>query len=293
MKSIFGFIVFITSMLPVLAEETDYRKGIANLSSAYHTYMFRSEPTKSHLKEIKKNRKINNLAFATDFILEIIQSNNKILTNKYLKLPDDKLLKSIYIIRKIDFDTDEYNPENLLDSLLEVDIQHEILVDNYYSMIFTACSNKNKPFDFSKYDFHVTELGLTSKSEKGIFFFRCMRECGSQIWGYINIVNPPNTKKALELIGKFPKINGLDYYHFKKLLFEDFEIQVGKEMKSYRSYTLDNYYTLLLNHLICLHKENQGEKAIHDLLLASILKDESLYQYTQHKPMLERLFQKK
>ena len=62
----------------------------------------------------------------------------------------------------------------------------------------------------------------------------------------------------------------------------------GKE--SYKSYYLNKYYETLLEHLLCLKKEGGSDKEIEDLLLGSILRKRSLYDYTQYKEMLEELF---
>ncbi|GAB3675964.1 hypothetical protein GCM10027594_35600 [Hymenobacter agri] len=62
-------------------------------------------------------------------------------------------------------------------------------------------------------------------------------------------------------------------------------------MQSFKSYYINKYYELLLNHLICLKKEGAKEKDVNDLMLGSILKDRSLYKYSKHKEVLESLFQ--
>ena len=91
----------------------------------------------------------------------------------------------------------------------------------------------------------------------------------------MNVVKPPNTKKAFDYIKKFPKFNGLKYYQFTDLNFPDFEtlIEADNGKESYKSYYIDKYYDLLLSHLFCLQKEEASEKDINDLLLGSILKD--------------------
>jgi hypothetical protein len=64
----------------------------------------------------------------------------------------------------------------------------------------------------------------------------------------------------------------------------------GKE--SYKGDYLNKYYETLLYHLLCLNKEGASQKEIDDLLLGSILRERSLYSYTEYKETLENLFQK-
>ena len=186
-------------------------------------------------------------------------------------------------------------PNQLIDSLQKAKIPRYELVDNYYGMLFTAVGNKNKPFNFSKADFQLDDYGLKDETEKGILFLECMRLCGMNIWGYMNVVKPPNTEKALSMIKKYPQFNGKPSYQFTDLYFQDFEmvISTDKGIQSYKSHYLDKYFETLLSHLICLDKERGSKEEIRDLLLGSILKDEKLYKYTQHKETLERIFEKK
>ena len=78
----------------------------------------------------------------------------------------------------------------------------------------------NPLIDFSKTNFLLNNYGLQNETEKGIFFLKAMRFCGTVIWGLMNIPKPPNYKKALELISKYPKFNGQPYYQYLDLNFE-------------------------------------------------------------------------
>ena len=264
------------------------------LGKTYKNYMFHNDPPKDVLKDLKADVP-ENLKVATEFIVQTITTKNKLLTQPYLSRPDDKVLKQIYIIRAINLNMREENQvdnNKLIDSLLNKDIPTYELIDNYYGMVFTAIGNKNQPFNLSKTDFKMNEYNFKDDTEKGIMFLRCMDFCGLTIWGFMNIVNPPNTAKAYNNIKKFPKFNGQVYYQYNDFYFTDFEMNIVKDkgMQSYKSYYLDKYYQILISHLICLHKENGSEKEKNDLLLGSILKDRNLYKYTKYKDTLEEIF---
>lgn len=267
---------------------------LIELGKAYKNFMFRNEPPKGFVKDLQANIP-KNLKVASNFIAQTITTDNNLLKQLYLSLPDDQTLKFVYIIRLINYNIrkeTQIDNNKLIDSLKTTSIPKNELVDSYYSMLFASVGNKINPFDFSMVDFKLNEYNLINDTEKGIFFLQCMDYCGKTIWGYMNVVKPANTEKAYDFIKKYPKFNGLKYYQFTDLNFPDFEMIIveDKGEQSYKSYYIDKYYDVLLTHLKCLNKEEAKEKEIDDLLLGSILKDSNLYKYTKHKETLENIF---
>lgn len=279
--------------LLTFGQVTENQKLI-ELGKAYKDFMFRNEPTKDILKDLTADVPTN-LRTTTYFIIQTITTKNKLLTKTYLSRLDDQVLKQIYIIRAINLNLRNENQidnNKLIDSLSNTDIPKYELVDNYYGMLFTAVGNKNQPFNLSKTNFIMKDYNFKDDTEKGIMFLRCIDLCGKTIWGFMNVVKPPNTSKAFDNIKKFPKFNGQAYYQYTDLYFTDFEMNIVKDkgIQSYKSYYLDKYYEALLSHIICLNKEGGPEKEKNDLLLGSILKERNLYKYTKHKETLEDIF---
>jgi len=282
------FLTFLT-----FGQVTENSKMI-ELAKTYKDFMFRNEPTKDVLKDLKSDVPVN-LKVATEFIAQSITTKNKLLSQPFISRPDDKVLKQIFIIRAINLNLREENQvdnDKLIDSLSSKELPTYELVDNYYGMVFTAVGNKNQPFDLSKTYFKMKEYNFKDDTEKGIMFLRCMDYCGKTIWGYMNVVKPPNTSKAYDNIKQFPKFNGRAYYQYTDFYFIDFEMNIVKDkgIQGYKSYYLDKYYETLLSHLICLNKEGGSEKEKNDLLLGSILKERNLYKYTKYKETLEDIF---
>lgn len=287
-------LIAICLTLSTFGQVADQQKMI-ELGKTYKEFMFRNEPPKAVLKEIKSDVP-ENLKAATAFILESITTKNKILTQPFLSRPDDKVLKQIYIIREIHehlATENQIDNQKLIDSLTMKDIPAYELVDNYYGMLFTAVGNKNQPLDLSKSDLKLNDYNLKDDTEKGILVLRAVSFCGKTIWGFMNVAKPANTLKALEQIKRFPKINGRPYFQYTDFYFADFEMNIvkGQGMQSYKSYYLNNTYETLLSHLICLSKEGGSNEEINDLLLGSILKERNLYPFTKYKDVLEDLFE--
>lgn len=270
---------------------------LIELGKSYKDFMFRNEPTKSDLTDMRDGVPPD-LKAAADFIVQTLTNKNKLLTPQFLVRPDDKTLKQVYIIRAVNYNLREENQldnNKLVDSLLAANIPAYELVDAYYGTLFTAVGNKNQPFDMSKVDFKLKEYNFKDETEKGIFVLRCMRDCNMVIWGYMNVVNPPNTKEAYNHIKKYPKFNGRPYYQYNDFYFPDFQMKIIEDegMQSYKEYYLNKFYETLIFHLICLNKEGRPEKERDDLLLGSILKERNLYKYTKYKDSLEELFEER
>ena len=280
----------------IYAQESLNTTHLIELGKHYSSFMFANDPSKELVKKLGKNYD-DNLSKSVDFVKEVTESNNKILKDKFLKLPDSTTLKVIYIIDALHQNNHIDNPKDpthLVDSLKNVDVPTHFLIDQYYETIFTSVGNKNKPFDMSKVNFQMSELGLSTDRQKAIFYLRCMDMCGSEIFGYMNIVNPPNTEKALEYINKFPQFDGLLYYQYSNLQFEDFQMKIfnDKGVQSYKSHFINELFKTLLSHAICLQNEGSKED-VQNLLISSQLKNESLWKYTELQDVLESIFQER
>ena len=271
-----------------------YHEKLIELGKAYKNFMFRNQPPDDVIEDLKRKTP-ENLKTTLNFIIQTITTDNKLLSKEFLSVPDSNSLKLIYIIRSINFNIrleNQIDNNFLIDSLFQSDINRNELIDSYYSMLFSSVGNKIKPFDFSNIDFKMNDYNLKNDTEKGIFFLQTMDFCGRLIWGYMNIAKPVNTEKAYSFIQKFPKFNGLNYYQFTDLNFPDFEMTIIKEKgkQSYKNYYIDKYYEVLLANLTCLRKKEVDDNEINNLLLGSILKDNTLYKYTKHKEYLENMF---
>ncbi|UOQ70922.1 hypothetical protein [Hymenobacter cellulosilyticus] len=270
---------------------------LVELGKAYKNYMFQGEPPKGFVQKLTA-APAGPLQATSNFIGQTISKDNELLEKEYLTIPDEQTLKNIYAVCQINYNLRKENaPEHrkLLDSLRTAPTSRYELIDNYYNMLFNAVGNKNRPFNLSKIDIQLNEYGLKDDTEKGILFLKCMDQCGTHIWGYMNIVKPANTREAYSYIKRFPKINGSRYFQYTDLYFPDFQMVIVKDkgLQSYKSYYLNKYYDLLLSHLVCLYEEGAKESDRNDLLLSSALKERALYKYSKNQAALEKLFQEK
>lgn len=267
---------------------------LISIAKTYSSFMFTNDADKqtlTALNEIETPETQSTIAF----IKQCITKKNKLLTTEFLTLPNDQTLKQIHLIMGIHQNLHADNPrpnEAYADSLLQLNPSRFELIDTYYGVLFMAVGNKNQPFNLAKINFELEKYNLANETEKGIFYLRCMDLCGTMIWGYMNIANPPNTAEVMKTVKKYPKINGQPYYVYHDFFFDDFELEIenGKGPESYKNHYLNKLFETLLSHVICLIKENASEEEINKVLLGSILPDERLYQFTELKATLESIF---
>lgn len=272
----------------------DLDKGIIELGKIYRNFVFRNNPTDLTFKKLAE---INSSELLTtkNFIKECISPNNELTSEKFLKIPDEQTLLNLYLIMKVNANVREKEPKDnteLLSEWREKNVQRYELVENYNSMVFSGIGNKNQPFDLSSVNFVIENYNLKDETEKGIFFLTAMNLCYYQIWGYMNVVKPPNYKKAISSIEKYPKFNGQEYYKYKYFGFPDFEMQIEKDKgkESYKNYFINRFYKTLIYHHQCLNQKRRTRKDAENLALSSILKEKNYYEYSKNKDYLNGLF---
>lgn len=283
--------VFTALPILLIAQSAD---PLLDLARFYKDNIFMNEPTKEAVKSLETNVP-DSLAQVRNFIIETATPNNDLLKKAFLVLPEERSLKQLHRIRQLDLELRKNGDSRLVsfqDSLDAHPPHRQELVRNYYTMLFTSVGNKNKPFDLSRVDIRLSELGLTNDGERAVVFLECMDLCRSVIWGYMNVVKPPNTSKAKAHIAKFPKVNGTEYHRFGDLVFDDFLFVYDDSLQSYKNVMIHEYMDLLLMHLLVLDGEKAREEDVRDLLLGSALRNERLYAFTRHRSTLESIFKK-
>ena len=153
-KTLIVLFIFLTSW--AYSQENE---KLIDLGKAYKNFMFRSEPPKETIKRLKENTS-SDLLTTSDFILETLTTKNNLLKTDFLKLPDSKTLKNIYIVRAINYNIrkeDQIDNNKLIDSLKSKEIPRNELIDAYYDILFAGVGNKNQPFNLKKVNFELDD----------------------------------------------------------------------------------------------------------------------------------------
>lgn len=266
------------------------------LSKIYRNFHFSNDPPKDAFDQLNAITNAE-LHHAKEFIGELIRTNNNIATTPYLTRPDSLTLKHLFTIRSINFNLHEADPIDnfyLIDSLNTYPASTYEQLSCYYKMLFTAIGNKNRPLNMSSVNFDLNSYGLKDDTEKGIFFLAGMETFGAMIWGYMNIPKPPKYKEALATIQNYPTFNGQPYYQFQDLNFPDFNITTDKRRskESFKKYHINKYLNTLLYHTVCLGQKKKLKKEQQDVMLGSIMRNESYYKYSENPDIFRSIFQK-
>jgi hypothetical protein len=289
-------IVFILIARMSYGQVAQYKNELIDLAKIYRNFHFSNNATANIFDQLN-SIKSPQLVTSKKFIAEIIKTNNQICSKEYLVKPDTITLKSLYIIRGLNWNMHEANAIDnglVVDSLITEATDYNELLSCYYGMLFTSVGNKNKPFNMSGYNFNLGEYGLQNDTEKGIFFLESMDMFGTLIWGYMNIPKPPNYKMALDYIDKYPTYNSQPYYQYLDLNFKDFNLTTDKRKpkESFKKYLINKYMNTLMYHCLCLSQKKKNEQKRSEILLGSVLRNESYWDYFDNKEVLASIFQK-
>lgn len=188
-----------------------------------------------------------------EFILELIKPNNKTLSEKFLKKPNLKTLKSVFIIINLNYNMFKMKPENNEQIIKKISIENisedELLV-KYYETLFGNLVNKFETIDFSNFNFNFEDLNLTTKTEKGIFFLVLMERLGGYYWANEYLSEAENSDDIKNIMKRYPKFDHKQYFEYNDFDFDDFylTIDIRKPKSSFKNYFLKDYIGMLQYH---------------------------------------------
>lgn len=227
-----------------------------------------------------------------EFIRQAITNNNNLTNKSFLTLPDSNSLRCLYIIRQTSLRLSNGESQNSIELVKEIEnvsFNTNELTACYYSMLFTAILNKNQPFNLGKTNFQLDKYGLRDEASKGIFVLQLINVCSKAL--YLEDTSKNNYTNVFQIIQKFPKINGLDYYKFTDFNFPDFTVQIGEKPESYKSYYMDKYFNVLFTHLDCIENCQKVRTAAtkKELINTSILNEAAYRKYCRNQETLKKV----
>ena len=294
MKKILFTLLTLASLWPATAQTTNdlLSKELVALAKTYRDFHFRNTPPADVFQQLSA-LKSEELKPSATFMAELIKANNQLATKPFLSKPDAQTLKYLYIIRGLSWNLREAEPKDNKEVIAQLSAEptsSQELLSCYYGMLFVSIGNKNQPLKMADVNFTLWDYNLEDDTEKGIFFLESMGLFGTMIWGYMNVVNPPNHKAAMAVINNYPTYNGMPYYQYQDLNFPDFDLTLDKRKpkESFKKY----YMNTLLYHTQCLSQKKKDREERDNILLGSILKNESYYTYSENEEVLRKIFRK-
>lgn len=289
-------ILIILSFHNASGQDSTFINQIIEIQDYYGRGMMIYEHPKDHTEAFGKDFD-KDLQPTLVHIKELCRSNNDILTKEFLTVPDTLSLKVIYAIHCLHqnpFLKKPKEPYLVVDSILNTELPYSFYLDNYYRKIFTSNTNKNKPFDLSKYNFDPTTYGLVKELDRCIFILKVLEACQKRIIGYISLKKEGFEDRVLDEVSRFPKIEKGFYYEVKELNFDDFQKEVFNDRGpvSYRKHNMYMVYDLLLSHLYCLELKANRESEIKTILDNELFTDLELLRYNKNIEVMDYFLNK-
>jgi hypothetical protein len=290
---------FFTAMILVIATTghcQTLNDELIKLARIYRNFHFSNDPSKEVIDQLESISS-KELQASKAFIAELIKKNNRIGTTQFFTRPDSITIKNLFTIRSINWNMHEADPIDnyaLIDSLNKFAASPYEQLSCYYGMLFTSIGNKNNPLNMSGINITLDSYGLKDDTEKGILFLEGMKTFGMMIWGYMNVVKPPNYEKTLSVISNYPRYNGQPYYQFQDLNFKDFNLTIDKRRgkESFKKYYINKYLNTLLYHSAALGQKKKTKAEQQNVMLGSIMRNESYYKYSDNPEAFQQIFKK-
>lgn len=222
-----------------------YKDDLLALSKIYLKYNTNGSTNPDAVKAALANIKNEELEYVKQFIYEITQQSNNLLSSTFMKKPSKETLQAIYQMRFINWNSMSVEPVTtaVLDKLDMSTVNNEELVSAYYRMLYSGIQmNLNRQITFDNINIDLNKLGLTNNRENAIVFY-----CGADIFArkYNSSLRSKiiNCKTSVDLANTFPKFNGKPFFEATPPPFDDFKITIGNgaKDKSFKTYFVASY----------------------------------------------------
>lgn len=290
MKSIISLLILLIIGINGFAQDStlSYREGIIKLAD-YPKFNDKAlSPIITELVLVKILP--SELKEASRFIFETRSNKIKIdeeqsfWPTELLIKPDTATLRHLHIIHSVwnnRFLENHICDSCVIDSLMQTDLNYNETVTSYYNKLFRWTLGKARPFDIASTNFSLDEYNLVNDTEKTIFLLTYTQTATAHLWGFMNIVRPPNYKGAHQILNQFCTFNNQPYYNYTAFKIEDFDVIVdsSKPKVSFKEYYIGKFYETLYYHYLCLSQKKKyaGEK--DDIIKQSILTKKTYWKY--------------
>lgn len=239
-------VIFLLGFLFVKGQTANELVTLAKAFHKYHAFEKIDPKTEKEITDINSE----DLIFPKEYILEIIKHDNKILSDKFLRKPDYKNLKTLFIIVELNYNMFKNNPkspEEIITQLTQSSLDTAELLSSYYRTTFALIVNKNRSIDLGKRNFVFDILDLKTDQEKGIFFLMAMTQMTTDSTDFPRDDSIQTYESLKSPLRHYPKFNGEPFYNFRNFEFQDFNISIDYRFPkvSFKLYYLKRYIGLL------------------------------------------------
>ena len=264
MKNIYLFTLILILTFGCSSTKTvtkEKSQNIKNSESKFDSDFVEYVKTKWNRQEFEKSE-LPKFSGINAFYTQLGQRNEKILSDKFLKVPSTDFLFAHYLDNKLKWNsfnrgTNKLSVEEVISKTLQENPEKNEMLAFYYKTIFASILNNQRniePYD-KNIDFDKIEL---NNEESAILFLCAMRHLGNQMSGYSSSNFPENCFRADLFLTKMPKFNGKLYYEFELPEFTDFLIKIDKRYpkSSFKQRFVPEFESAKSDYKKCIENKN-------------------------------------
>ncbi|MBL4677184.1 MAG: hypothetical protein JKY70_13410 [Mucilaginibacter sp.] len=269
-------------------KDTNNLLALSNLYS--HDNMFKADSTHQKADALRSPA----LNHVIDGLLAAGKADTSVIGKNILQRPANEELKLWYAIRSVHYNNIDTVKSRrrpaleVINNVLTKDVDERILLNNYYSMVFSSgIGFLFNEADLSRNNFDLETYGLKNETEKAILFFRLIDPMIRA--RFLVLQHMKNYERLGGVIKRLPTFNGQPYYAYTDFNFVDFDEDNLYKKETFKQFNIN---FLVQSELIQLNadavtgKIEEGRALYHN----SLLNKPEYFGFTATKDVLEKLY---
>ena len=208
-------------------------KEVVSLAGIFLTYMNKGVVEKENVAKELSAYNQPELDFLKSFVNNTCTQSENLLTDKFLKRPDNETLKNIYALRHVTWNSMSVTgvSEAVLDTFDFNTVSEADLLTAYYRIIFESLTrNRTNIVDYSKYNIDINKLGLKNDQEKAIVFHTGAHAFANKYNYYMYSVQN-DCAKGKQILKSFPSYRNGQWINAEPPATRDFKFTYSNNMK--------------------------------------------------------------
>lgn len=198
--------------------------------------------------------------FQKSFQKTLLNKDESILSNEFLKKPSKNDLLAHYIDNKLQWNsfnrgTEKKTTEEVINGTINESPTENEMLAFYYKSIFSHILNNQRNIEPYEKNIELVKLNL-DPTQQTILFLSAMKMLGTQVYGYSNTRFPENCHRQHEFLKKIPKFNGKAFYEFDLKEYQDFKLKIDKRFpkQSFKDNYEPEFYKAIKGYEKCIGK---------------------------------------
>ncbi len=221
-----------TTSKPAFHSPYPQGKEVVSLAGIYLKYLNKGVVEKENVA--KELNAINQpeIDFLKSFVKNTTTQSSNLLTDEFLKRPDNETLKEVYALRHVTWNSMSVNgvTEAVLDTFDFNTVSESDLLVAYYRIIFESLTRSRTQInDYSKYNVDINKLGLKNDQEKAIVFYTGANAFANKYNYYMYSVQN-DCNKGKKMHRSFPKYRKVQWLTAQVPAYSDFTFKYSNNL---------------------------------------------------------------